>query len=110
MAITFLVPNAESPRSMIVPAPASAGGADGLLDLAGGAAAGAGLAAAQPRLGDDWRGPLGREGGDLRRQPQPQQCAAGDLGVPERGALFVVPVDRAQQRVDVQKRALFDAG
>ena len=91
VAITFLVPNAESPRSMIVPRAARAGGADGLLDLPGGGAPGAGLAAAQPRLGDDRRGPRGREGGDLRGQAQPQQRAAGDLGVPERGALLGCP-------------------
>jgi hypothetical protein len=30
--------------------------------------------------------------------------------MPERGTLFVVPIDRAQQRVDVDERALLDAG
>src|SRR6476620_8440319 len=89
VVITVLVPNAESPRSMIVPiALALAGGADGLLDLPGGGAPGASLAAAQPRLGNHRRGPLGRQGGDLRGQAQPQQRAAGDLGVPERGTLL----------------------
>src|SRR6476661_1919198 len=88
VAITFLVPNAESPRSMIVPAPHLRAVPMACLTW---------RAAAQPRLGDHRRGPLGRQGGDLRRQAQPQQRAAGDLGVPERGALLTVPVDRAQQ-------------
>ena len=85
------------------------GGGDRLLELAGGAAPGAGLAAAQPRLGDHRR--RGRRGqrGDQRGQPFAQQRAPGDLGVPERGALFLVPVDRAQQRVDVQKHPLVGA-
>ena len=82
----------------------------GLLELAGGAAPGAGLAAAQPRLGDHRR--RGRRGqrGDQRGQPFAQQRAPGDLGVPERGALFLVAVDRAQQRVDVQEHPLVGAG
>ena len=54
--ITFFVPNAESPRSHDRRVRVDrAGGGDGLLDLAGGAAPGAGLAAAQPRLGDHRR-------------------------------------------------------
>ena len=110
-AMTFLVPNAESPRSMIVPLrPQRAGGGDGLLDLPGGAAPGAGLAAAQPRLGDHRRRLRRGQRGDQRRQSLAQQRPSGDLGVPERGALFGVAVDRAQQRVDVQERALLDAG
>ena len=86
--------------------PARAGGGDGLFELGGGGAPGAGLAAAQLRLGDHRRRGRRRDRGDLRGQAQPQQRAAGDLGVPERGTLFLVPVDRAQQRVDVQKDAL----
>jgi hypothetical protein len=35
---------------------------------------------------------------------------AGDLGVAVGGALFGVPVDRAQQRVDVDERLLVDPG
>jgi len=42
--------------------------------------------------------------------PSRSKRAAGDLGVPERGALLGVAVDRTQQRVDVQKRALLDTG
>jgi len=38
-----------------------------------------------------------------------RSSAPGDLGVPERGALFLVPVDRAQKRVDVQKHPLVAA-
>ena len=86
--MTFFVPKAESPRSMICPlAPARAGGADGLLDLPGGAASGAGLAAAQPRLGDHRRRLRRRQRGDQRGQSLAQQRPSGDLGVPERGAL-----------------------
>ena len=80
------------------------------LDLAGGRAPGAGPPAAQPGLGDHRRSLRRRDGGDLRGQAQPQQRAAGDLGVPERGTLLVVPIDRAQQRVDVDEGPLLDAG
>ena len=86
------------------------GGGDRLLELAGGATPGAGLAAAQPRLGDHRRRGRSGQRGDQRGQPLAQQRAPGDLGVPERGALFLVPVDRAQQRVDVQKHPLVAAG
>jgi hypothetical protein len=63
----------------------------------------------QPRLGDHRRRGRRAQRGDQRRQPFAQQRAPGDLGVPERGALFVVPVHRAQQRVDVQKHPLVGA-
>lgn len=90
--------------------PASACGGDGLLDLAGGRTPGTGPPAAQLRLGDNGCGGGRGEGGDLGGQAQPQQGAVGDLGVSVGGALFAVPVDRAQQRVDVQKRVVLDAG
>ena len=38
--------------------------------------------------------------------PLPQDLLAGDLGVPVGGALFGVPVDRAQQRIDVDEHRL----
>ena len=82
--------------------PAPAGGGGGLRDLPGGAASGAGLAAAQPGLGDHRRRLRHRQRGDQRGQALAQQRPSGDLGVPERSPLFVVSVDRAQQRVDVQ--------
>ena len=59
VVITFLVPNAESPRSMIVPvAPHSRVVVMARLTWVGGGAPGAGLAAAQLRLGDHRRGAL----------------------------------------------------
>src|SRR5678815_1147155 len=85
VVITFLVPNIESPRTMIVP--------QGPQARAVPIACLSWPAAAQSRLGDHRRRGRRRDGGDLRGQAQPQQGAAGDLGVPERGALFVVPVD-----------------
>ena len=52
----------------------------------------------------------GADRGGQRREPLAQHLLAGDLGVPVGGALFGVPVDRAQQRVDVDERLLVDPG
>ena len=49
---------------------------------------------------------VGADRGDQRRKSLAQHLLAGDLGVPVGGALFGVSVDRAQQRVDVDERAL----
>jgi hypothetical protein len=51
----------------------------------------------------------GADRGGQRGQAAAQHLLAGDLGVPERRALFGVPVHRSQQRVDVHERPLSDA-
>ena len=45
-----------------------------------------------------------------RGQSFAQDLFAGDLGVPVGGALFGMPVDRAQQRIDVDEHSLVGAG
>ena len=52
----------------------------------------------------------GADRGRQRRQSFAQDLLAGDLGVPVGGALLGVPVDRAQQRIDVDERPLIGAG
>jgi hypothetical protein len=42
--------------------------------------------------------------------PLAQNLFTGDFGVPVGGALFGVPVDRAQQRIDVDEDLLIGAG
>src|SRR4029077_5571157 len=110
VAITFLVPNAESPRSMIVPAAHARAVVMACLTC---------LAAARPEAALPLRSRASAiTGGALAVDrvvicgdtPSRSKRAAGDLGVPERGALLGVAVDRTQQRVDVQKRALLDTG
>jgi hypothetical protein len=53
---------------------------------------------------------LGADRGGQRRQSLAQHLLAGDLGVPVGDTLLGVPVDRAQQRVDVDERLLLDPG
>jgi hypothetical protein len=50
----------------------------------------------------------GADRGGQRREALAQHLLAGDLGVAVGGALFGVPVDRAQQRVDVDECLLLD--
>ena len=52
----------------------------------------------------------GADRGRQRGQALAQDLFAGDLGVPVGGALFGVPVDRAQQRIDVDEHLLVGAG
>jgi len=56
--------------------------------------------------GEHRRGLCGADRGGQRRQSFAQHLLAGDLGVAVGGALLGVPVDRAQQRVDVDERLL----
>jgi len=69
-----------------------------------------GLTGAQPHPGDHRRAPAGADCGGQRRESLAQHLLTGDLGVPVARALFGVPVDRAQQRVDVDKHLLLGAG
>ena len=87
-----------------------AGGGDGLGDHACGALAGAGPPGAQPHTRDHRRGQIGADGGRQRRQTFAEHLFAGDLGVPIGGALLVVPVGRAQQRVDIDEGAHLGTG
>jgi hypothetical protein len=47
---------------------------------------------------------LGADRGDQRGQALAQDLFPRDLCVPVAGALFGVPIDRAQQRVDIDER------
>src|SRR4029078_766995 len=102
VVITVLVPNAESPRSMIVSIPPhsravpmacltcqAAARPEPALPLRSRASAITGAARSVDR---------GVICGD---RPSRSSARAGDLGVPERGTLLKAPIDRAQQRVDV---------
>ena len=53
---------------------------------------------------------LGGDGGGQRGQALARHLATGDLGVPVGGALLGMPVDRAQQRIDVDERPFLDTG
>ena len=108
--ITFLVPNAESPRSRIVPlGPQARAVPMACLTWVAARAPGAGLAAAQPRLGDHRRG-LRR--GDVvicGERPSRSSARLAILACPNEAPCLLVAVDRAQQRVDVHEGALLDA-
>jgi len=109
--ISFLVPNAESPRKMIWTC--------GLQARAVVMACLTWETAARPEPACPERSRASAItgaavavemvviSGDSPRRPS---AAPGDLGVPEQGVLLVVAVDRAQQRVDVQKRASLGPG
>jgi len=87
-----------------------AGGADGLGDHASGALARVGTPGAQTHPGDHRSRARGADRGRQRGQPLTQDLLTGDLGVPVGGALLGVPVDRAQQRIDVDEHLLGRGG
>ena len=93
--------------------PAGAGGAGGA-DRGGdhppGALARAGLPGAQPHPGDHRCAARGADRGRQWRESLAQDLFTGDLAVPVGGALLGVPVDRAQQRVDVDEHPLIGTG
>ena len=70
----------------------------------------AGVPAAQPGGGDHRGGQRRADHRGQRVQPADQQGFALDLGVPEPGALLLVPVDPFLHRVDVHERQLVLAG
>ena len=91
-------------------APGGPGCGDGLGGEAGRAAGRGGVPAAQPGGGDHRRGQRRADHRRQRVQPADQQRFALDLGVPEPGALLLVPVDPFLHRVDVHERQHVLAG
>ena len=85
-------------------------GADGAGGQARRAARGSSGPATQPGGGDHRRRQRRADDRGQRVQPPDQQRFALDLGVPEPGALLVVPVDPFLHRVDVNERQRSRAG
>jgi Recombinase zinc beta ribbon domain len=90
--------------------PGRAGGPDRLPNHARRALPRASPTGAEPDPGDYRRAVDGADRGGQRGQSPAQHLLPGDLGVAEAGALFGLPVDRPQQRIDIHKRPGLEAG